>query len=176
MTASEPVHVFEKAGLGRAPFRFVGIERRVGPLRTANADGTETIVGAPGQPMGACQYCYTGIAECCVIQDADGKTFIVGNVCVGKTGDRGLIDRVKKAINRERRDAKHKREHRRIEAAKKTLAERADVRASFAAEPHRAIPSKTALDYIDWMFRNAGNAGQIRVARMIEKRAAGGPA
>ena len=75
------LHPFEDAGLGVAPFRFVGVENRVGPISLGNG----VTVGAPGQPMGVCDYCSQGIKECCIIQDSTGKTFVVGNVCVGKT-------------------------------------------------------------------------------------------
>ena len=53
------IHVFEKAGLGVAPFRFVGVEERRGPIQIS----ATLFVGAPGQPMGSCQLCGTGIAD-----------------------------------------------------------------------------------------------------------------
>lgn len=66
------LHVFQKAGLGLAPFRFVDIYT------------------APGQGDG-CHYCGTGIKQVCVIESADGKRFKVGIDCVRKTNSAGLI-------------------------------------------------------------------------------------
>jgi hypothetical protein len=59
------IHVFEASGLGKAPYTFLGVSVKVGPLKLS--DGSE--VGAPGQPMGCCKFCGTG---------ADGKDFYVG--------------------------------------------------------------------------------------------------
>lgn len=63
------LHPFEQAGLGKAPFRYLGS----GEKRTNS-----------GQPAGTCEYCSRGILTCCVIGSADGKTFVVGCDCVRK--------------------------------------------------------------------------------------------
>jgi hypothetical protein len=52
---SEKVHIFERAGLAKAPFRYVGSTYRVGPIRFIDK-GVEVRVGSPGQPMGTCDY------------------------------------------------------------------------------------------------------------------------
>ena len=174
MKNPDAAHPFERAGLGIAPFRFVGVDRRVGPIRMA--DGSE--VGSPGQPMGCCAYCSQGIAECCIIRDATGKTFIVGNVCVGKTLDAELVAVTTKAVkvfrnaaNREKREAKRERDFQRdkgtVDAARGTFA-RPEVRATLAAKPHPMISGLTLADYADWMLSNAGMSGRVRVAHMIE--------
>lgn len=71
--SSETIHTFEQAGLGKAPFRFVGMFEKRGPIPCP--DGT--MIGAPGQPMGTCDFCGNGIAQCCQIESADGKIFVV---------------------------------------------------------------------------------------------------
>ncbi len=48
---SGPMHPFESAGLGKAPFRFAGCESRIGPITLADSI---TQIGSPGQPMGTC--------------------------------------------------------------------------------------------------------------------------
>lgn len=86
----DTIHPFEKSGCGRAPFRFIGYECRVGPIKYTDPEtGIQMECGAPGQPMGTCDHCGTGIMHCCIIQDADGKRFIVGTSCVAKTKDVG---------------------------------------------------------------------------------------
>lgn len=178
------IHAFEKDGLGRAPFSFVGIEYRIGPMLVGVHDGVESYVGAPGQPCGVCAHCGTGIAECCVIQDATGKTFIVGNVCVGKTGDGGLRVAVKSAL------AKFKAEQRKTKEAEKlarleTLRGREDVAAMLSAHPHplaeqtygpnknKPFEGKTRLDWALWNVTRGGTKAKLEVLRFIEKNLAG---
>ena len=81
------MHVFTRSNLGAAPFFCVGVYQKVGPIMMA--DGSE--IGSPGQAMGICAHCGTGIADCYIIRSADGKQFDVGSSCVEKTGDAGLI-------------------------------------------------------------------------------------
>jgi hypothetical protein len=166
---TDKIHVFERAGLGKAPFRFTGSEYRVGPINLGNG----LTSGAPGQPMGTCDYCGTGIADCCKIVSADGKRFIVGNVCVGKTNDRGLIDEVKREINRTKTARRKVAEATRIDAAVEAFGAHREI---FEALPHaRRFKNRetgdalTAADEVDWMLKNAGHAGKMRIARKIEK-------
>jgi hypothetical protein len=74
------IHVFERAGLGKAPFRCVGFDE----CFIAHPDGTT-------QAGTSCDYCHTGIRYTCIIRSRDGRTFKVGTDCVAKTGDAGLI-------------------------------------------------------------------------------------
>lgn len=78
------VHVFERANLGKAPFRCVGFSEIV----ITHPDGST-------QAGGSCDYCSTGIRYACHIRSADGRTFKVGTDCVAKTGDAGLIRQYK---------------------------------------------------------------------------------
>jgi hypothetical protein len=152
------IHAFERAGLGKAPFRLVNMEIK----------HYQACHGAPLQPGGACEYCGTGIVECCTIADVNGKTFVVGNVCVGKTGDRGLIDIAKRKLNALRLEMRHKREEERIANAKGLLS-REDISNVLAEMPHPMNwPNMSALSYCQFLMKNAGNAGMIRAARIIE--------
>lgn len=94
----EDIHPFEVAGLGLAPFRFVGMTENV-------------YSAAPGhsQPGGSCDYCCNGIKYECHIVSSDGKRFKVGTDCVLKLGraDNRLISSVKRAklmLDREQRE------------------------------------------------------------------------
>lgn len=66
-------HPFESAGLGLAPFAYVGMIEK-------------TYSACPGhsQPAGTCDYCGQGIKYCCEIRSADGRRFTVGCDCVRK--------------------------------------------------------------------------------------------
>lgn len=95
------LHVFERAGLGKAPFQFTGMYEKV----------YQACQGAPIQPGSSCDYCGQGIRYCCAIIDATGKEFKVGSDCVRKTGDAGLLKAYKKspekrALDREKAKAR----------------------------------------------------------------------
>ena len=162
-------HPFEQSGCGVAPFKFVRLEYRVGPIKLG--DGTE--VGAPGQPMGTCDHCGMGIAYCCIIRDTNGKEFVVGSVCVNKTEQESVMARtVDRKVKLLQKQNQKQRDADRIEAAKATFA---NIRYRMVDTPHpnewRASKGDTLADYVEWMFKNAGNAGKIKMARLIEKKA-----
>lgn len=75
------LHVFERAKLGKAPFRVVGYFEKT----------YQAAPGAPVQTGGSCAYCGTGISLHCRISSNDGREFVVGSDCVARTGDAGLI-------------------------------------------------------------------------------------
>ena len=169
MEQAKCIHPFEAAGLGRAPFRFVGLDYRVGPIKIAESGGCETLVGSPGQPMGCCKYCGQGIAEICIIEDADRKTFEVGNVCVGKVDARlgPIVDRQVKKAARLRRE---ERAMKRIDAAAEALTP--EVEAILAQRPHpytsMAREGHTLFGYVSYLFANGGTTGRTRAARIVE--------
>jgi hypothetical protein len=162
MTTNE-VHLFETAGLGKAPFRFVGVEEKRGPIRCVDqATGLEMTIGAPGQPMGTCQYCGQGIAICCYVRSSDGKTFYVGSDCIAKVGDTGLRKKVDSWVSQRNKS----KEQGRINAIQAKLVDK-DFQAKLAE-----LPSPTGrgsmLDWATWMMRNAGHSGKLRVTRKLE--------
>jgi len=92
-------HKFTEAGLGPAPFTFLGVVERV---RQA----------APGEPWlaaGTCRYCYTGIRHAFRVQAADGAISDVGSECIKKAGDKGLISLAKEAEKERRREAAYQK-------------------------------------------------------------------
>lgn len=68
------LHPFERAGLGKAPFRAIGMAERT----------FQVAPGEPVRPGGCCKYCYTGIRYAILVQSSDGKVFDVGSDCVEK--------------------------------------------------------------------------------------------
>jgi hypothetical protein len=166
-------HVFEQAGLGRAPFRFVGMENTAaaaGPDGLVRVTDPETGLDYLTQPGGSCDLCGHGIVNFCWIVDADGKRFKVGTECVNKTGDAGLKKTVKRAVAKARTAARKAREAKKIAACARAL--RSDeTRAALAARPHprEAMANKgyTLENWADWMMHNAGNKGKLEVARIV---------
>ena len=165
-------HRFETAGLGKAPFRYAGFYESRGPIRRTLPCGVVEEIGAPGQPMGTCDFCGQAIAICCVINSADGKQFVVGSDCVEKTGDRGIVVKVKSDVNKRRTEMRKAAEELRIEAFAAELSGEA-LRALLSSLPHpqewRAKQGETLLDSVEWFMKNAGNAGKLKTIRMVEK-------
>lgn len=146
----ETTHLFELAGLGFAPFELVAVHY------TAF--------------ISSCDYCGTPIQQICTIQDSRRHVFKVGNVCVEKTGDRGLIDPVKEQVARLRREAKKAKDEARIEAAKAKLPE---VKSVLNSHPHpfayHAEQGRTLLNYVEWLFENGTKTGCVRAAKIVEQ-------
>ncbi len=159
-------HVFQEAGLGTAPFKVVGFE----------VSKFQACQGAPIQPGTSCDYCGTAIMNVYWVSGIDNSRFKVGCDCVEKTGDRGMIDKVRRMENDRKRKDRHVREAARIDRLYGLLSMGA-IRDDLASRPHpmsfRADEGGKELDWVDWMVRNSGNAGKIKVARIVEKVAKG---
>lgn len=173
---STGIHPFEKAGLGQAPFQFVGMEEKRGPLPMQDAEGNiipGAFVGALGQPMGSCDYCGASLAYCCYVRSADGKTFIVGTECVSKTADPGLRREVDQAVKEAKKKARIAREEKRIADACNALADNGNLGEYLRTQPHpypyMAEEGHTRYSWANWMLANAGHSGCLQVARYIEK-------
>jgi hypothetical protein len=152
------LHKFERAGLGKAPFKFTGMDRMV----------FQACPGAPLQPGGTCHYCSQSITFAYWLRSADGKAFYVGSDCIRKHGDAGLV----KSIAPIEKAMKNEREIARIEAAKQLLRSN-ELSARLKARPHSnpwfASQGRTEFDELEWLFTHAGRAGQLRAARAVEK-------
>lgn len=162
-TTLETLHVFEKAGLGRAPFRFVGFT--VEKYQANPGDPN-----CPIQPGTSCDYCGQGIMNVCHIKSADGKRFKVGCDCVHKTGDAGLRKVVDATVRKHERDVRHLREAAKIKLVTDFLADQTN-RDALTQQPHpmewAANQGKTMLDYAVWMLRNSGATGKIKLGKLL---------
>lgn len=171
VTYLDAIHPFERAGLGKAPFRFIGVSEKVYMAHP----------GAPLQPAGTCDYCGNGIRYCFGVASADGRKFIVGCDCVYKlnkasnraaTMDRLTFD-VKRAEARLKAEARHKSARARIERAKATLEAHP---ALFTDKPHPhpyyASQGKTLRDNIVFLLTQAGDRGGVGAAKFVEKTVA----
>lgn len=160
MANATKVHPWERAGLGVAPFRVVGVFVDIGPHVT-EIDGIRTEIGSPGQPMGTCAYCSQGIAECWQIRSADGKKFIVGCDCVRRAYDdaeapiaieteaQRQIAQLKAERNEKIREAKWAKS----QALRAKIADELEKNPAFATDhPHpyesQRAKGKTLRDYV----------------------------
>jgi aminopeptidase N len=93
------VHCFEKSGLGKAPFRCVGVASLPSPsLAEHNPDAYNNALRMLPRDigLGSCNYCGMAIMHNFIIEDCTGgKRFVVGSDCVARTGDAGLIKAVR---------------------------------------------------------------------------------
>lgn len=135
-TPAPAVHCFEKSGLGRAPFRVVGLCSLPSPsLAEQNPMAYQNAMASipRGLSVGSCAYCGTAIMHNFIIEDTTGtRRFVVGSDCVARTGDAGLIKQVRTErlrIVREARQTKQRMKAGEREAAR--LIERETRRAEF---------------------------------------------
>jgi len=118
----EKIHIFEKSGLGKAPFKFLRVESLPSPaLLEANPDAYNNAMKAltPGCRHGSCAYCGMPLTHNYLVRSADDRMFVVGSECVAKTDDRGLMDAAREArlqIERDKREAKRALERKAREA------------------------------------------------------------
>ena len=179
-TPGQKVHKFELAGLGTAPYAYLGCEHKV----------FVAYPGAPEQPGGCCDYCGTGISYQFHLRSADGKKFKVGSDCILKvdssTALRVAVETELQTRQREQREAraavKRQKDGERIATAKANLLLVAEI---FRAQPHpysvvtstapygptgnaSFFADKTRLDWAEWMLTNAGTSGRLTVAKAIE--------
>ena len=159
---TDQLHVFERAGLGKAPFKFFKYTEET----------YQACHGAPIQPGGCCDYCGTGIIRTCWIKSADGKEFKVGADCVLRVGDAGLLKAFKnspevRAANKAKAVAKDKRV--------------TDEIAAILANPSEALQNATVLGYVNgnrvpvpalpWIEKSlswSGAVGRVRKLKLLK--------
>jgi hypothetical protein len=171
MTRVAMNHPWEVAGLGNYPYRVVGVETRVGPIHMP--DGT--MVGAPGQPMGICDYCGQGIKECFKIRAADGKRFEVGCDCVRRayTAVGEQVPNAVKAFEREKRQAAARAKAKRV---RERLDEILAAPPAVLTETTVTTPwgeERTLLEDLQRVLLACGDAGRARHLKRIEGLIAG---
>lgn len=159
-TTDERIHKFEQAGLGKAPFRCVGHERRV----------YVACHGAPVQPGSTCDYCSNAIMHCFWIQAADGRRFKVGSDCVLKTGDAGLKKVINRMISQQKTAERNAREDARIAEGWAWVDANAEAIARLP-HPNAALAGQglTLADYLGWIRKNAGRRGTLAAISLAKK-------
>lgn len=105
------IHQFEFAGLGKAPFRIVGLFSFPSKsLAEFNPSAYNNQMQAMPKDVscGQCQFCHTALTHNYIVKSSDGRKFVVGSDCVKKTGDHGLVEQIKLIEREARREAKLK--------------------------------------------------------------------
>ena len=159
---TDQIHIFEKAGLGLAPFKLIGFADRPFQL----PDGTI-------KAGGTCDYCSQGIRTAAVILSADGKRFDVGCDCVRKVGDAGMIKAVKKHDSEKRaakaiiRDDKNRAEIERILTEETVYIDR--IKAIPHALDWRAAKGETMYDDLKFRLQSSGAAGRARLLKQMKR-------
>jgi hypothetical protein len=159
-------HPFEKAGLGSAPFRCVGMHVEVGPIQRGSMS-----IGAPGQPMGTCDFCGNGIKYVYDIVSSNGNDFGVGCECVLKTD--GVSTKLTKQVKTIKRN--HDRKLRQERKAKKDQ-ERRDANEAIADDLLETNPELAkALETDHYIIRDIasrlrqwGNISQAQIALVFK--------
>lgn len=150
------IHKFESAGLGQAPFRYVGYQEI-------------TYQACPGAPVvagGSCDYCGACIRDAFFIESADHKKFKVGSDCIYKIGDAGLVDTVKRAANQVKTQKRHEREKQFIALNEEKMIEKF-AKLSDIKHPNSyfAEQGKTMRDYQLFLYQNRGPAAKIKMIK-----------
>lgn len=165
---SNQVHPFEKAGLGLAPFRFVGMaqqDRRYGEVILNRAEYEKTGIALTTKPGGTCAYCGTAIVNMYDIVSSDGKKFHVGCECVNKTGDTKLVKAVNVQIqrnNKAKRDQKAAEVKAELQAILKDLEKRHTL---MGVQLQRG----NLLERAEWFFVCAGATGRAKVLKEVKE-------
>ena len=157
-------HKFEVAGLGVAPFRFIGMSENA----ITYPDGTT-------QAGGSCDYCGTGIRLECHVQGADGRRFKVGCDCIAKVGDVGILKAYKsspefRAHQKKLRDAKGK-------AAMATISDlMRQYTTALKAKPHphgfkdrETGQPLTKFDSLTWQFEHMSWSSAPQYLKGLQK-------
>jgi hypothetical protein len=165
---TDTIHKFESAGLGKAPFKFTGMNENL-----------FTVPGCPEatKPGGTCDFCGTGIRYEFHILSADGKHHKVGSNCIEKVGDAGLRKQIDPTIRR------HKREQRQAKAYAEaaSVSSELDVFIVIHRDRLAALPDPqgfvnretkkplTLLDWAKWRLANCGTAGRAAALRQLRE-------
>lgn len=168
----EHTHVFELAGLGKAPFHFIGFEDDSDRERINNERKEQGLTYTTNNCT-SCNYCGTAIHDAYVIESSDGRRFKVGCECVKKTGDRGLMKRVADEV-RKVRTRKTLARRAREQDVLRGLIERfgkGEFTDALKALNHPTIPGKTAFDYVVWCLNNGRESvrGVEKLLKMVAK-------
>lgn len=163
---TQVVHRFEAAGLGKAPFKYVGCRADSAVMKYTGADGItwETKGG------GTCAFCGQYILIMFNIRSSDGREFHVGSDCVERTGDAGLKKVLTVAKKMKSEKAAARRAAKTVEVLEQLEVALADesARTVLADQAHPKLKGLTRLDWAEWMLARAGAKGRAEVAKYLD--------
>lgn len=164
------IHPFERAGLGKAPFRYVGMAAQdlcYGQAILNRTEYEQTGVAVTTKPGGSCAYCGTYIVNMYNIRSADGREFHVGSDCVEKTGDAKLVAGMK-AEARKAAKAKRVAKAAAVTADLNALLSNITWRAKLEQAYHNDYPTHTLLNWAEWMLEHAGATGRAKALKAVK--------
>ena len=151
---SDKVHKFEAAGLGLAPFAFIGVETAADRAAIQSERAGSGMIYTTNNST-SCDYCGQGIQNAFRVRSADGKTFKVGCECIRKSDDGGLIRVVKDEESKKRRAAAKARNEKKWKRERDLVAAfRAGGGESLRSLPHPKGRDGSAFDYVRWCLDN----------------------
>jgi hypothetical protein len=159
------MHVFERAGLGKAPFRCIGVAEKF----ITHPDGTT-------QAAGSCAFCGQGIRYVYTVIGRDQRPFNVGCDCVERTGDAGLIKSYKQRPEvRAMARAKAKARDDRVIAEWNALIdtpEAIECLTGYKVAGRPWIPGEQITAYEDFkrIWNRCGASGRARTLRLLKQR------
>jgi hypothetical protein len=181
----------ERYGLGKAPFRFIGVmDSPPKEMQDKNPEGYNNALqqfprfDAGG--IGSCARCYNAITTHYIIKSADGKTFPLGSECVSRLHDKKTEDEAKKAALKLSKAKSDKRNDTKKDELKELL-DNPDIVAKLKAIPkenHKdydkwpdskkqwwdsTMGGKTYYDDIMFKYKGSGTAGKIRLLKELKK-------
>ncbi len=165
MTEQDNRHPFERQGLGKAPFAYIGQvhqDMMYGEVVLNRETATASSGYITTKPGGTCAYCGTYILNMFNVGSSDGQIFHVGSDCIMKVGQqaddkatRALVKAVKAAIARN---------------AKERLAAKASAAKAFYATPDvQAYLTETRSMRLDFILAHAGDARIIKEINALRK-------
>jgi len=161
------IHPFEKAGLGKAPFRYVGTVDQNPDSQGMVVIGECNGVSIETKQGGTCDYCGLAIINMYRVCSADGRKFKVGCDCLKKVN---IINPA--TLKADIKKAKDAKADNRIADAKAQLETQA-VQSALASKPHPApwgqAKGLTMLDQVEWLLAHAGRSGKTDAAKIIER-------
>lgn len=144
------VHIFEHAGLGQAPYRYMGIEKQ----------------------YTFCEYCGTPILFKFWLLSKDGKRFFVGSDCIYKSGDAGLARLIDADVKKHQKELRDERNNALLEQFKRYLALHPEFfteQGPFKGQPHPhayyARQGRTLGSFHEWMWKHCGVSKRATMAR-----------
>lgn len=160
-------HPLERAGLGKPPYRLLGVTQE---KFQAHPD-------APVQVGASCDFCGQGIIDTYWCISADGKRFKLGSDCIAKVykkkDQRG--DPLYQAVLKSKADKRHVREDKKIERAKQLFADPA-IQDALRQMPHPhkwfASQGKTRYDWVEFALSGNFTTIKLQALHWLEKVAA----
>jgi hypothetical protein len=150
-------HPWEVAGLGRAPYKFMGM--------------TKAVFAMPGgytKPGGSCDYCGQGIMYEFHCKSSDGKRFKVGCDCIARCHlpAETIVGEAKRALKEHKAEERRAKREVSTRAARDERAARERARAADALARALASPLyariKAAQDALEASNRESGFLGEMR--------------